>query len=195
MPESELRDAQDQEVTRQTRELHAPSPPATLTPAARPPLRASDADRHRVVADLQGHFIDGRLTDAELGERISQAFAARTLVELDALVLDLPAVPAPVAPATSVARSMSASSEDVDERRREYRRRRRHSRAHVGRFLPVMAIIVGVWFFAMAAGGFHGHFFFFPMVFWIVPMAVRTIGRSTRAHDDDSGAESRFLLR
>ena len=54
-------------------------------------LRAGDADRHAVVAELQRHFVDGRLTSDELGERVAQALSARTFGELSAPLEDLPA--------------------------------------------------------------------------------------------------------
>ena len=65
-------------------------------------MRASDADRDAVVADLSVHFQAGRLTAGELDERTGRALAARTWGELRELVADLPAVrPAPQAPAAT----------------------------------------------------------------------------------------------
>jgi len=56
-------------------------------------LRASDADRERVVAFVRGHWSEGRLTDAELEQRLGRALQARTLGDLRKLVGDLPAPP------------------------------------------------------------------------------------------------------
>jgi hypothetical protein len=56
----------------------------------RPELRAGTADRQRVVDELQRHYVDGRLTADELGERVSQATAARTFGELQTVLADLP---------------------------------------------------------------------------------------------------------
>ena len=53
-------------------------------------LRASDDDREQVVDVLREHCAEGRLTAAELGERIDAAHAARTVGELQALTRDLP---------------------------------------------------------------------------------------------------------
>src|SRR5215831_10172309 len=53
-------------------------------------LRASDGERDQVVAQLQRHFADGRLTQAELEERVGAALAARTRDQLRALTADLP---------------------------------------------------------------------------------------------------------
>jgi hypothetical protein len=56
-----------------------------------PAVRAGDADRQQVVADLQRHYVDGRLSTDELSERVDRALAARTFGELDSLLSDLPA--------------------------------------------------------------------------------------------------------
>jgi len=55
-------------------------------------LRASDADRDRVLALLADAMSDGRLTPDEHAERVQRAFSARTLGELSELTTDL-AVP------------------------------------------------------------------------------------------------------
>jgi DNA-binding PadR family transcriptional regulator len=51
---------------------------------------ASDADRERVVASLRDHFAEGRLTHAELDERLTVALSARTADDLRRLMADLP---------------------------------------------------------------------------------------------------------
>lgn len=70
----------------------------TVTQHAAPPVRASDAERDHTVALLQRHFADGRITQAELEERVAAAYAAQTRDRLSALTADLPAdtsAPAP----------------------------------------------------------------------------------------------------
>ena len=57
---------------------------------AKPELRASDEDRERVVERLRVAAGDGRLTAAELDERLGAALTARTSRELAALTADLP---------------------------------------------------------------------------------------------------------
>ena len=57
-----------------------------------PDLRASDDDRDRVVRGLTDHAVAGRLTLAELEERVESALRARTRAELDSLTRDLPAL-------------------------------------------------------------------------------------------------------
>ncbi len=53
-------------------------------------LRASHADRNRVVDVLKAAFIEGRLTQEELDARLGQTLAARTYAELAALTADIP---------------------------------------------------------------------------------------------------------
>jgi hypothetical protein len=61
-----------------------------VTPARKPSdLRASDADRERVVAVLAEAAADGRLTLDEHAERVHRAYHARTLGELAVLTRDL----------------------------------------------------------------------------------------------------------
>jgi hypothetical protein len=56
----------------------------------KPELRASDGDRDRVVEILRVATADGRLTVAELDERLEAALTARTGCELAVLTDDLP---------------------------------------------------------------------------------------------------------
>jgi uncharacterized protein DUF1707 len=53
-------------------------------------LRASDADRERVIDTLKTAFVHGRLTRDELAHRAGQALASRTYAELTALTADIP---------------------------------------------------------------------------------------------------------
>jgi hypothetical protein len=79
-----------------------------------PALRASDADRDRMVTLLREHAAEGRLTLEEFTERMAAAYAARTHEELDTLARDLPAGDAPVASRRSPTRlvlSLFGSSE------------------------------------------------------------------------------------
>jgi hypothetical protein len=59
-------------------------------PGAKPELRASHADRDRVVEILGVAAGDGLLTSAELDERLEAALSARTRSELAVLTADLP---------------------------------------------------------------------------------------------------------
>ncbi len=62
-------------------------------------VRASHADREQVIDVLKAAFVQGRLTKDELDMRATQAFGSRTYAELATLTADLPAGPAPTAPA------------------------------------------------------------------------------------------------
>jgi hypothetical protein len=53
-------------------------------------LRASDAERERVVTFLREHALLGRLDDDELEERIGLAYASVTVGDLEQLIADLP---------------------------------------------------------------------------------------------------------
>ncbi|MBF8190194.1 DUF1707 and DUF2154 domain-containing protein [Nonomuraea sp. K274] len=57
-------------------------------------VRASDAERDSVMDHLSEHAAQGRLTLAELEERIERAHVARTTAELQSLTNDLPVGPA-----------------------------------------------------------------------------------------------------
>jgi uncharacterized membrane protein len=58
--------------------------------AAYASIRASDADRERLVEVLKNGFAEGRLTQDEYNLRMGHAYTARTYGELGALVADLP---------------------------------------------------------------------------------------------------------
>jgi hypothetical protein len=90
-----------------------------ILPAA---MRASDADRDAVLADLSEHFQAGRLTAAELDERTGRALAARTWGELRELLADLPPTQVPVG-ASSGGRLLPSSGRAA---------------------LPVTAVLVGI---------------------------------------------------
>ena len=93
--------------------------PADIPPAGEPPepvpapdMRASDADRDRVIDVLRAATADGRLTADEFSERMEAALASRTFRELAPLTADLAAAPAaPAAPAG--AQPETAPAEDV----------------------------------------------------------------------------------
>ncbi|MEY9861963.1 hypothetical protein ABH935_007606 [Catenulispora sp. GAS73] len=58
-------------------------------PAKSPALRASDADRDRVIDALRAAVTDGRLDPAEYDERVETALSARTFEALAPLTADL----------------------------------------------------------------------------------------------------------
>ena len=65
-----------------------------MTPAesqSRGGLRASYADREQVIGILKAAFVQGRLTEDELGGRVDRAYASRTCAELAEVTADIPA--------------------------------------------------------------------------------------------------------
>jgi hypothetical protein len=77
-------------------------------------LRASDADREQVIDILKTAFVQGRLTQDELGSRAGQALASRTYAELAAVTADIPAgrIEAP-----SMPRSIQAATQAPADKR------------------------------------------------------------------------------
>ena len=70
--------------------------PVDPVAADRGRLRASDADRERVIETLKVAFTQGRLTRDELDLRAGRALLSRTYADLAAATADMPARPAPV---------------------------------------------------------------------------------------------------
>jgi hypothetical protein len=91
-------------------------------------LRASDAEREHAVQQLNVADSEGRVSDEEFGQRVSDALVARTRADLARLVADLP--PQQLAPSNRplskrVAAALASclccgstppSDRDVDER-------------------------------------------------------------------------------
>ena len=70
-------------------------------------LRASHADRERVIGTLKAAFVQGMLDRDEFGQRLGLAFAARTYADLAALTDDIPARLIGTQPQPTPARSRS----------------------------------------------------------------------------------------
>jgi Domain of unknown function (DUF1707) len=90
-------------------------------------LRASDDERESTVEALQAHYADGRLSRAELEQRVSVAYRARSRGALSALLADLP-----LSPARRAAR-------------RFYRFQREVLPYHVGAFVTINGALSGIW--------------------------------------------------
>jgi hypothetical protein len=137
-----------------------------------PQLRASDADRDAVLAQLSENFQAGRLTSDEFDDRSGRALSARTVGELDALLTDLPATPltGPVPDAGPVAPSVIACSPGGFAR------------------LPLVVIIVGVVVLAGVLGksGHHNWDFW-----WIIPIAALIVRRAVRRRHGGASAPDR----
>jgi Domain of unknown function (DUF1707)/2TM domain len=101
-------------------------------------LRASDADRERVVRLLRDAHAEGRLTAEEFDERLDRAYAARTYADLDGLTGDLPIPPRP---ATPVPAGLEAAA-----------RSRQAFLGHLASYLAVSLLLVAIW--ALSGGGY-----------------------------------------
>jgi hypothetical protein len=125
-------------------------------PAGRPVrgVRASDADREQLIAELNEHSVAGRLDTDELERRVQEAYEARTTGELDALRSDLPA------PSAQVARQHA-------ERRRQLTRRMiQESGGSLGAFV----VCVVIW----GASGAQGQFW--PI--WVLIVFLLSVVRN-----------------
>ncbi|HSC01862.1 MAG TPA: DUF1707 domain-containing protein [Solirubrobacteraceae bacterium] len=119
--------------------------------ADRPDLRASDEQRERAAQEIREHFAAGRLSDEELSDRVQAAYAARTEGELNAVLADLPKLPA----------TRAQQKAEIALRRRELQRRLlQDAGGGSGAFLICTAIWV-----ASGASGF----------FWPVFVALATL--------------------
>ena len=127
-------------------------------------LRAADDDRKRVLAQLERHFVDGRLDSDEYDERVSRALAARTYGELDALVRDLPSTPSPPPEAP-------AASDDEPTGPWRHEDFRRHCLSYV----MVMALLVAIWLLTSPGGYFWP---VWPMLGWGIGLASHGLARA-----------------
>jgi class 3 adenylate cyclase len=120
-------------------------------------VRASDADRERVVAELRDHFVAGRLSDEELAERTAAVYSAKTFAELESVVLDLP-------PAESALPAASTRRRAPVSRRRTMAGRvlATSVRIHATVYVVVNVMLVAIW---AASGG--GYFWpIWPLLGW-----------------------------
>jgi hypothetical protein len=76
-------------------------------------LRASDEQRDRAAAEIREHYAAGRLTDEEMTERLQGAYDARTVGDINALLADLPKLPA----------TRAEQKAEIAQRRHELQRR------------------------------------------------------------------------
>ena len=73
-------------------------------------VRASHADRERVIEELKAAFIQGRLEKDELDLRVGKVLASRTYADLNTLTADLPVRPAaPQPPAVAPAPELDST--------------------------------------------------------------------------------------
>lgn len=142
-----------------------PSDPL-LSPGLPRTMRAGDEERQRVTEQLQAHYVAGRLDAAELDQRVSQALAARTLADLDALLEDLPpAQTAPAAPVDGAPRSEHGES----SYHTQFHAHGKSFRSHAASYLLVMAFLVAIWLLTTPGGYFWP---VWPMLGWGIGLAA-----------------------
>jgi hypothetical protein len=92
-------------------------PREETTREGRSHLRASHADRERVVEILKAAFVQGRLDKRELDERVGRVFASRTYADLNAVTTDLPVRPAAARPPEPAGEPDTSPAPDPDDRK------------------------------------------------------------------------------
>lgn len=130
-----------QQDPRPARGRSAPSPEQPRYPG----LRASDADREHIVEELGVHAAEGRLNREELEERLDQAYAAKTVGDLEAVLSELP----------------RRLRESVDPEQRRGRTRRGPLAAHAP--VAVALVVVGLLSVILGTGAV---WFGLPFVLW-----------------------------
>jgi hypothetical protein len=85
---------------------------AAAAPRCGSRLRASHADRERVLDVLMAAFVQGRLNKDEFDIRVGQTLASRTYAELAVLTADIPAGLIGARPARKPVRAQSAHPEN-----------------------------------------------------------------------------------
>lgn len=101
-----------------------PEPGFSADPRRQPRVRASDADRQHAQHLLRTARAEGRLTEAELDERVGEADQARTLGDLNDLLDDVvvvfpagprsPRLPVPAVPKDLPVRAAAAGRKGLD---------------------------------------------------------------------------------
>jgi hypothetical protein len=121
-------------------------------------MRASDADRERVVERLRTALQEGRLDLGEYDERLQRAYAAKTYGDLDGLLTDLP-VAQPPAPPGVVAepKRTSPTAEWVFHQWQGW--------------VPVAVVLTAVW----ALSGFGDYWPGWVIGIWAAALLWRTI--------------------
>jgi len=121
-------------------------------------MRASDADRERVVERLRTALNEGRLDLGEYDERMQRAYAAKTYGDLDGLLTDLPVGqhPAPAA-APVVAERKNPTAEWIVNQWRSW--------------VPAAVVLTAVW----AISGFGDYWPGWIIGIWAAALLWRTV--------------------
>ena len=124
-------------------------------------MRIGDAERTEVADRLARHFGDGRLDDAEFGQRLDRAMRAKTMTDLSGLLADLPP-DAAAAPHTGKA-----------EKRARRAARRQRSRRSARMLVLLVGLVIGAFMIA--------HWMAHSVAVWIIlgVIAVVWLRRNT----------------
>jgi Flp pilus assembly protein TadB len=134
-------------------------------------MRIGDAERTEIADRLARHFSDGRLDEAEFGDRLDRAMRAKTKADLSGLLADLPpdSVTAPQGgrrhqrkmAQTELDHERLALKAEQQARRRAGRQRRRHS-------VRMLVLFVGLVIGALALANWMAH----SVAVWIVVAVI-----------------------
>jgi hypothetical protein len=132
------------------------SPPQPTNPAVRraswpgADMRVGDAERAEIADRLAKHFSDGRLDEAEFGERLDRAMRAKTMADLSGLLSDLPGEPGPPQPGgrrhqrKMLRVQLERERLQLKHERREHRRAERELQWRAMRWVPLLvAVVIG----------------------------------------------------
>jgi len=148
-------------------------------------MRIGDAERTEIAERLARHFGDGRLDEAEFGERLDRAMRAKTQADLSGLLADLPPDSAPP-PQGGRRHQRKVAGTELDgerlillaeQRHRLARRQRRRNSARM------LVLLVGLVIGAMALGRWMAH----AVAIWIIVALIAFIWvrrNSLRSHHD-----------
>jgi Domain of unknown function (DUF1707) len=103
-------------------------------------IRASDQDRDRTANVLREHHAVGRLDADEFHERLDKVFSAKTMGDLEALTMDLPAVDPYPLPTSSLPRQYTGGGAGLPASTVLEAMSRGH-----GRFSPAWQAAWGSW--------------------------------------------------
>ena len=126
-------------------------------------LRAGNADREQVVAELNKAFAEGRLDVRELDERVAAAYAAKTMGELAPLTADLPSGRA-VAPRTGEPPARPPADRQIEHG---------SGRAAIAGALGLFLVNVLIW--AAVSIGSGSVVYFWP-IWTAIPLVFAVIG-------------------
>lgn len=136
-------------------------------------VRASDTERDRIVAELQRHYLAGRITIREFEERLDRVFATTTLADLSAVTRDLPAPRSGSRFRRAATRRQKARSRQASTRRRQLSRKTVN---HLVALTVVTVFLAGLWF-VLGVGVFWWSIWVMgTWAYLIVQMALRDLG-------------------